>query len=477
MDVSSGRLATISETPLLGRGGTCSREGIILFAAEGGIFQVPIAGGSATTVIPRDASKFSFVGQPKFLPDGKHFLYVAGNPGTPGDTYLASLDGKTNRLLLQGGRNAVYASGRLVFGGRDGTLVAAPFDVRRGELTGKAQRIVEPVASTTYTTLFDVSLNGVLVFESSSPGTGETQLAWFDRDGKRQSFVGPPAAYYDLRLSRDGHRLAFSAGNPKSEIWLDDLERGTRMRLTFDPDTDKGVPVWSADGERLLFSTLRGGKADVGIFEKSSNGVGAEKPVLRSDRADQEAWATDLSRDGRFVLFCRGDMFNTSEAEIWVLPLGAGKKASLFVRATAAFDAQFSPGGRWVAYTSLESGSPQVYVVPFDADKILNGTVADSAPGGKWQISSEGGSVPRWREDGKEIFYVGHENTFMVVKVETKGTAFEVGSTKPLFTAPLNPLNVTYDVTRNGTRFLVPVASGVESLPLTVMFNWPSRGD
>jgi Tol biopolymer transport system component len=168
-------------------------------------------------------------------------------------------------------------------------------------------------------------------------------------------------------------------------------------------------------------------------------------------------------------------MFNTSEAEIWVLPLRSGKKPSPFVRATAAFDAQFSPDGRWVAYRSMESGTPQVYVVPFESSKILNGSLAEGATGGKWQISSDGGSVPRWRADGKEIFYVGPENTFMAVNVETKGSAFEVGSSNPLFTAPLNPFTVTYDVTPDGTRFVVPVASGAENLPLTVMFNWPSK--
>ena len=248
------------------------------------------------------------------------------------------------------------------------------------------------------------------------------------------------------------------------------------MRLTFDPDTDKGIPVWSADGNRILFSTLRGSKAGVGIYEKASNGADNEEVLLPSDKPDQEVWATDWSRDGRFVLFCRGDMANNSDAEIWVLPLLGDRKPSLFLRsAAAAFDAQFSPDGRWVVYVSKESGRLEVYVVPFEATKFLNGTITDSSPHGKWQISSDGGTVPRWRGDGKELFYLGPENTMTAVEVEGRETGFEIGRSQPLFVSPVIAPAISYDVTPDGKRFVFAVAPEEENLPLNVVFNWTAR--
>jgi len=262
-------------------------------------------------------------------------------------------------------------------------------------LTGTARPIADQVQQWAFDSFFDASQNGVLIYEPTTREPAETQLTLLDRSGKRLAFIGVPAIHYDLRFSPDGRRLASSAGAPKSEMWVDDLERGVRMRLTFDPDTDNGIPVWSPDGSRLLFSTLRGSKAGVGIFQKASSGAGGEELLLTSDRPDREAWATDWSRDGRFVLFSRGDMANSSEADVWVLPLTGERKPILFLHAAAAaYDAQFSPDGRCVAYTSRESGRPEVYVVPFDAAKILNAASTDRVSGGKWQISSDEGTTP-----------------------------------------------------------------------------------
>src|SRR5262249_368982 len=159
---------------------------------------------------------------------------------------------------------------------------------------------------------------------------------------------------------------------PKSEMWIDDLDRKVRMRLTFDPETDNGIPVWSPDGRTLLFSTLRGSKVGVGIFKKASDGSGNLEMLLPTDRPDREAWAEDWSRDGRFVLFSRGRMFNRVDAEIWVLPMTGERKPILLVHAAASvYDAKFSPDGRWVAYTSRESGRNEIYVMTFDAAKVL----------------------------------------------------------------------------------------------------------
>jgi Tol biopolymer transport system component len=353
-------------------------------------------------------------------------------------------------------------------------LVAQPFDPAAGRVTGTTRHIVDRVQQAGFNSFFDASQTGVLVFEPGNQAPNVSQLAWFDRTGKQLAFIGTPAVHYDLRLSHDARRLASSAGVPKSEIWVDDLLRGVRMRLTFDPETDNGNPVWSPDGSTLLFSTLRGSKAGVGIFRKASNGSREQELFLSSDNPAREAWATDWSRDGPFLLFSRGDMANATEAEIWALLLMGERKPTLFLHAAAAaFDAQFSPDGRWVAYVSRESGSYEVYVTSFDPAKVLNGAGAVRA--GKWQISSDGGTTPRWRGDGKELFYITPGNAIMSVEVKGQGESFNIGRSQRLFVGPSNPFASTYDVTPDGRRFVMSTVPEQQEAPLTLVFNWTAR--
>jgi serine/threonine protein kinase len=472
-EVSGGPALTLTDG-LTGGGATWSRSDTILFVGLDGIYQIPATGGNAALVLSGNTPKYSIAFSPTFLPDGKHFLYQAANTGYQGDVFWASVDGKEKHLLLQGAGRAEYASGYLLYV-RGASLVAQPFDPQKGQLSGTARPVVEQVQQGVFTSLFDVSQNGILIYEPASRAPVETQLVWFDRTGRRLASIGVPGIYPDLRLSPDGRRLASSMGAPKSEMWVDDLDRGVRMRLTFDPETDNGIPVWSPDGSTLLFSTLRGSKAGVGIFRKASNGAGNQELVLPSDRPDSEAWATDWSRDGRFLMFSRGGMTNNSDADIWVLPMTGERKPTLFLHAAAtAFDAQFSPDGRWVAYTSMESGRPEVYVVSFDAAKVLSGT-ADSAPAGKWQISANGGIAARWRRDGKELFYIGPGRTMMAVEVDGKGTGFNVGRSQRLFDTPVNPISITYDVTPDGQRFVMGASPEEVEPPLVLMFNWTAR--
>jgi serine/threonine protein kinase len=357
VEVSGGHAVTLTDGF---NGGTWSHSGAILYVREQGIFQVPASGGTATLVLPRDTSKYAFFFHPVFLPDDKHFLYQATTNPDNSDIYLASLDSKENRLLFQGSGQAIYASGFLLYV-RGTTLVAQPFEPRTGRLTGTTHVIAEQVQQESFFSIFDASQNGILIYEPRTQAASVTQLAWYDRTGKRLTFIGVPGIHFDLRLSPDAHRLASSAGGPKSEVWIDDLDRGVRMRLTFDPDTDNGIPVWSPDGKSLLFSTLLGSKAGVGIFRKASNGAGGLEMLLPSDRPDRETWATDWSRDGRFLLFCRGGMANSTDADIWVFPMTGDRKPIQFLHGAAtASDAQFSPDGRWVAYTSRESGRNEV---------------------------------------------------------------------------------------------------------------------
>jgi eukaryotic-like serine/threonine-protein kinase len=452
--------------------GAWSQNGTMLFNSERGIYQMQASGGNVTLVVPRDNSKYAFLFNLAFLPDGKHFLYGAATNPDDAVVYFASLDGKENRLLLQGTVRATYASGFLLYA-RGASLLAQPFDPQKGQLAGTARPIVEQVQQGAFTSFFDASQTGILIYEPSTRSPTVTQIAWYDRSGKKQSSIGVPGIHFDLRLSPDAHRLASSAGAPRSEMWVDDMDRGVRMRLTFDPGTDNGIPVWSPDGKTLLFSTLIGSKAGVGIFRKASNGAGGLEMVMPTDRPDREAWATDWSRDGRFVLFSRGGLANGVNADIWVLPMTGERKPVQFLHASAtASDGQFSPDGRWVAYTSRESGRDEVYVVPFDAAKLQSGAGGESAPGGKWQISSEGGRVPRWRRDGKELFYLGPNNTVTAVEVTGSGGSFSVGRSQRLFVAPVNPFASTYDVAPDGQRFVMSASPVEEEPPLVLMVNW-----
>jgi Tol biopolymer transport system component len=424
-------------------------------------------------VLPRDTSKYAFFADLSFLPDGKHFLYSAGNISSPGDVYFASISGKENRMILEHAGNALYASGFLLYP-RGTALMAQPFDSEKGKFTAAAVPVIDQIQRGEFDTFFDASQNGVLIYEPGDRAPRITQLAWFDRAGKRLAIVGKPAIHYDLRLSPDGRKLASSIGDPKSEIWIDDLSRGVRMRLTFDPDTDHGIPVWSRDSSALLFSTVRGSKAGVGIFRKASSGAGAEELLLASDRPDGEAWATDLAPDGRFLLFSRGNMLRPNfESEIWVLPLDNNAKPIPFLHATSAYDAQFSPNGKWVAYTSGETGKPEVYVAPFEPAKLLSrmsGTLT-----GKWQISTDGGRTPRWRRDSKELFYISEDDAITAVEVEGKGANFEVGRSQRLFMAPLSAFSATYDVAPDGQRFIMSTFSDQEIPPPVLMLNWTAR--
>jgi Tol biopolymer transport system component len=258
---------------------------------------------------------------------------------------------------------------------------------------------------------------------------------------------------------------------------VDELARGVRMRLTIDPETDHGIPVWSSDGNTIVFAALRG-KARQGIYRKPSNGAGTEELLLPSENSDMQVWPTSWSRDARFILYARGSIAGAGQkADIWVLPV-ADRKPHLFVQ--AAYDGQFSPNARWVAYTSRESGTEQVYVVPFEANRVVtmgSGSVALSL-GGKWQISASGGRSPRWRRDGKEIFYLSPDNQMMAAEVEERGNGIEARPPQALFRAAVPSVSAIslspYDVAPDGKKFVINTLSE-QNRPLTLVVNWTAN--
>ncbi|MGB7217941.1 MAG: protein kinase [Vicinamibacterales bacterium] len=473
IDASGGSIFTVADV-VGGGGGTWGQDDVILFSptVTSPISRVSASGGTVTPVTTIDASggdQRHFY--PYFLPDGRHFLYLAigATPRGPRDAravYVGSLiPSEKPKLLLEGGSNAMYAQGHLLFI-RDATLMAQPFDIGRLELTGEAEPLVERIAlggGTGQIGAHAVSTNGVLAYQSDTRDI-RSQLTWFDRSGKPLSTVGEITDQMALSMSPGGARATASlldaAGN--RDLWIYDLARGLRTRFTTDPG-DEVRAIWSPDGNRIIFSSVRGGTP--AVLQKSATGAGPEELLWR---ADMGAYADDWSPDGRFVLWT-STVANNVQTDLWILPLFGDRRPTSFVQTRFnEGDGRFSPDGRWVAYTSNESSRNEVFVVPF--------------PGaaGKSLVSVAGGSAPRWRRDGKELFYLTLDNRLMAVDVDGQGPDFRVGTSRPLF--EIRPrtrayfrhsAGSAYDVSPDGQRFLVNAAiEETTPTPITLVINW-----
>jgi Tol biopolymer transport system component len=480
IDAEGGPAVVVAGSSLGEHGGSWNSDGTILFVPDHnkGVYKVAATGGNPLPVIAADPHESRFFSHPRFLPDGKHFLYVFGSSDPPsGGTYFASLDGTQKRLVIGGNTFAMYASGFLLYL-REGTLMAQAFDAERGRLKGDPpHRVAERVARAGgfIHPSFDVSETGILIYRTSSDAH-EKRLTWFDRTGKNQGVTGEARDYWDVRLSPDGQRLASNAGVPTAEIWVDDLARAVHTRLTIDPHADHGVPVWSPDGNRIAFA-VQGDKVRKGIYQTYSNGGGGQE-LLLSD-SDRLIWPTSWSRDGRFILYSReAGAAQPESVDIWILPLSGDRRPRLFIHAPGrAYDGQFSPDGRWVAYTSEESGRGEVYVVPFEAGTLLNTAAGPASAGARWQVSAKGGRSPRWRRDGKEIFYLSSTNQMMAAEVEERSNSMVVRTAQALFRctpSKSDPWSAPYDVSPDGKKFVIN-SFGDDNTPLTLLVNWTAK--
>jgi predicted Ser/Thr protein kinase len=479
VEAAGGPPQTLCEVPDMLVGGSWSRDGVVIFSApNGGLFRVPRAGGAATRLTTLDEAhgEIGHV-KPWFLPDGRHFLYFSrtANPEAAG-IYLATLDGPERKRLVASNQGGAYAppaagsqNGHLLFL-REGTLMALPLDARRFETAGEPFPLAEQVGSRLSTGFFSVSANGVLAYRNGPAGASGSQLVWFDRQGKSLGAFGPPGSYFSgPTLSPDGNRVAVDQMNPAGSrnIWVLDVERGVPTRFTFDPVQDFS-PAWSLNGTRLVFGSLRG--TGFGIYQKDSSGPGKEELLLQSGTPKvPNSW----SPDGRYLLYSA--IGQKTESDLWVLSAAAGtppgsKPVPYLEGPYNERQGQFSPDGRWIAYSSDESGSYQVYVQSFPAGA------------GKFRVSTAVGAQPRWRRDGKEIFYIGADGRLTAVDVKT-APRFETGAPQALFDAQIRAFNLAdaffhYDVAADGKRFLVnSVAAGSAGpapTPITVIVNWPA---
>ena len=460
---------TICTCDALG-GGTWNREGVILAANKSHLlYRVSAAGGDAKPLRPLAEDE---TGQyfPVFLPDGKHYLYLSlSNRTNQQGIYVASLDSNDRKFLVATNTNATYVqSGQLLYM-RGDVLTAQPFDLHNLTLGGEPRPVADHIdtaaaaSSPAPLAFFAASPNGVLVshrnFQSS-----QSSLQWFDRSGKKLGVIGETADYSNPALSPDDTKLAIGIREPQAkgrDIWIFDLLRGTKTRLTFDPADDLDS-IWSPDGTRIAFTSDRTGLRN--IYWKPADGSGSEELLLGGKEGQENV--EDWSRDGKYLMynFQRGNA-----AYIYVLPLTGDRKPVPFINTQfRTQQAQFSPNGRWVAYLSLESGRKEVYVQGFSLDP--------SQPRGRSQISVDGGEMPRWRPDGKELFFQSGDNHF-AVDVKTDGPAFQAGIPRPLFAVPIVGSATVggsqYVVTHDGQRFLILAAvEKPNNQPLEVLVDW-----
>ena len=346
--------------------------------------------------------------------------------------------------------------------------MAQPFDPQRLQLAGEPLQVADSLPSGGARPM-SASLTGTLAYRAGAP-VAERYLTWFDRTGKLLETVGEPGEFNTVALSPDGTRVAVSRvdsaqNGAANDLWTHEFARGTRTRLTFDPALD-WLATWSPGGDSIIYTSARESNND--LYRKGSDGAGQEELVLKSPAAE---YAQDWSRDGRFLLFSTGGPLPgqrtvNNAMDLAVLDLQTAKPQPYLSTRFNESQGRFSPDGRFVAYMSNATGQNEVYVQTFPDPE-----------GGKWMISRAGGVQPRWRRDGRELFFISADSKMMAVDIAAT-PVFSPGIPKVLFDAPIwgggQTNNVTrYDVSADGQRFIVNAAPPERrTAPITVVLNW-----
>ena len=460
VSLDNGRVVPVCDVHLA-RGGSWSNQGIIIFTPDtlGSLYQVPAAGGTPTAVTQVDLSRHDSHRWPYFLSDGQHFLYLAASHDDISHAhdgiYVGSLDGKTNKFLVNTHSNAAYADGYLLYLD-ESSLMAQPFDLNRLQLTGEASIVQEGVEEESgfWLGVFSASQNGVLGFTPANSNSGNS-LTWFSKEGKQLGTVGDLGRYATLSLSPDGKQAVVEHARPHHELWIYDTERNSRSQFTFG-DSASATPVWSPDGKEIAFASDRNGHAD--LYIKSVVGSAIERVLLQSPMAK---YPVDWTPDGKFLLYQQS---NGDKSSLWVVGTsGQDAPRLLAERPFYTADGSISPDGRWIAYTSQEQGANQVFVMPF------------AGPGAKRQISSKGGSRnPMWRKDGGAVIYTNDDGNVVETAVSARDSELSIRATQILFRG--NPEMVpqagqTFAIAPDG-RFLIDTRRQENQTQIVVISNW-----
>jgi Tol biopolymer transport system component/predicted Ser/Thr protein kinase len=464
LEASGGPVQTICDAPNP-RGGTWGKRGVIVFSPDvgTGLSRVAASGGApAPLTLLEDRKRHTTHRWPYFLPDGKHVLYLAANHANPqseeNGIYVASLEGGASRRLMSSSGSAQYASGWLL-SVRDTSLMALPFDAKRAEISGQAVRVADNVNFDfgVWRGTFTASENGALAYQFARKGGGG-RLTWVDPSGRRVAPVAERSVAHSPELSPDGRRASVVMGDPNNDVWVYELDRGVQTRLTTNVQAQI-APVWSPDGSEIVFVQALQGGMDYVLSTVAADGAGKQKDVYRSK---ERLEVSDWSRDGRYLLVDRGDIGAT---DIWVLPVADPAKGFPLVQ--SAFlerSGQFSPDGRWVAYTSAHTGRDEVYVTSFPSG------------GARWQVSGSGGTQPRWKPDGRELYFVSADDDLTAAAVDGSGPRFVVRDVRPLFRVNMfsGPRfgMYGYDVSTDGKRFLVNDAGEAGQPRVALVTNW-----
>ncbi|MCA1596847.1 MAG: hypothetical protein LC772_10550, partial [Chloroflexi bacterium] len=464
--VGGGPVKTIADG-YNSRGGTWSQNGEILYSPsyQTELFKVSVEGGKPERVTTLDPSKHTTHRFPWFLPDGEHFIYLAANHAGANleDTgiYFASLKGGTPKLIVNSDSAAQFANGRLIYVTPEHGIVAQRFNTRTGTLSGDAAVLAGNVHvdDSIWRALFTVSQNGVLGYNVGN-ATEAVSLVMLDRTGKQLAEVATAAEYLSPTLSPDGTKVAYIKGNPKRDLWVQGLHSKNAIKLTFDNVNHFG-PSWTNDSKDVVYMT--GGLASDttgGIFEVKVDGSGSPRQIAPVQQL--LGLAPQLTVDGGTLIYVRPG----PPSQIIARRLSDGNEKVLVSSPNAGGTGlgpfRLSPDNRYLAYTSAETGRPEIFVVPFNGGD------------GKWQVSFNNGTTPRWRADGRELFYNSlQDSALYAVELDTSGPFSVRGMTK-LFTLTGNVSNQVFDVSKDGNQFITNSPSPHTNIPLVLSVNWDS---
>ncbi len=466
---SGGPVTVLADAPNP-RGGTWNQDNVIIYEPDyrDSLWRINASGGSPVQLTKFEAGKQTTHRWPWFLPDGKHFLFFATNHSGDSEQgiFFGSLEDGSYKRVVDSDSGAQYASGYLLYH-LQSQLLAQKFDPSTGAVSGDPMLVASAVEydSGTWHTTFAASQNGVLIYETGTKALGN-DLSWLDRSGKLLGKVGERSFYKGSgRISPDGKQLAVSMGDPQADIWVFDLNRGSRTRLTFGGATHL-EPSWSSDGQRVMFlrqegATLRTGSS---LHARLANGGGQEEVLLDGNFPEGPVSLSlpQWSPDAKYLVYMQQ---NGPSGSIWARPLTGDKKPFVVVQPASAqariVQSRLSPDGRWLAYSSTESGREEVYVTHFPSGQ------------GKWQVSQNGGTFPDWRADGKEIWFAGRDSSVNAATVNAQSSEFQMDPVRRLFQVSyLGPIGNPYDVAPDGQRLIFNTYPESAPTPLVLVTNW-----